>query len=134
MSAAFDTVDHDILLGRLQASFGICGAALSWFSSFLRDRMQMVVINSQRSMTSFFTSGVPQGSVLGPILFLLYSANIGLIAEKNILNFHSYADDSEPHDHCIAHDAAVTCLRVLLCIRDIDNWMASNRIKNSGKT
>ena len=135
MSAAFDTVDHDILLGRLQTSFGICGAAMSWFSSFFRDRTQTVVINSQRSKTSLATSGFPQGSVLGPILFLLYSANIGLIAEKKRLNFHSYADDSELFLHCIAHVAAVTCLHVVLCIRYIDNWMASNRLKhNSDKT
>ena len=79
MSAAFDTVDHDILLGILQTSFGIYGAALLSFSSFLRDRTQTVVINSQRSKTSSVTSGVPQGSVLGPILFLLYTADIGLI-------------------------------------------------------
>ena len=89
MSAAFDTVDHDILLGRLQTLFGICGTALSWFSSFLRDRTRTVVINSQRSETSLVTSGVPQGSVLGPILFLLYTADIGLIAEKHGINFHS---------------------------------------------
>ena len=50
MSVAFDTVDHDILLGRLQTLFGIYGAALSWFSSFLRDRTQTVVINSQREV------------------------------------------------------------------------------------
>ena len=102
MSAAFDTVDRDILLGRLQTSFGICGAALSWFSSFLRDRTQKVVINSQRSKTSLVTSGVPQGSVLGPNLFLLYTADIGLIAEKHEINFHSYADDSELYVHCKA--------------------------------
>ena len=102
---------------------------------FLRDGTQTVVINSQRSKTSLVTSGVLQGSVLGPILFLLYSANIGLIAENHRLNFHSYADDSELYVHCIAHDAAVTCLRVVLCIRDIDNWMASYRLKlNSDKT
>ena len=111
------------------------GAALSWFPSFLRDRTQTVVINSQRSKTSLVTSGVLQGSVLGPILFLLYSANIGLIAEKNRSNFHSYADDSELYIHCIARDAAMTCLRVVLCITDIDNWMASNWLKlNSDKT
>ena len=99
------------------------------------DRTQTVVINSHRSKTSLVASGVPQGSVLGPILILLYSANIGLIAEKDRLNLHSYADDSELYVHCIAHDAAVTCLRVVLCIRDIDNWMASNRFKlNSDKT
>ena len=96
---------------------------------FLRDRTQTVVINSQRPKTSLVNSGVPPGSVLGPILFLLYSANIGLIAEKDRLNFLSYADDSELCVHCIAHDAAVTCLRVVFCIRDIDNWMASNRLK-----
>ena len=135
MSAAFDTVDHDILRGRLQTSFGICRAALSWFSSFLRDRTQTVVINSHRSKTSLVASGVPQGRVLGQILFLLYSANIGIIAEKIRLNFHPYADDSELYVHCIAHDEAVTCLRVVLRIRDIDNWMASNRLKlNSDKT
>ena len=135
MSAAFDTVDHNILLGRLQTSFGIYGAALSWFSSFLRDRTQTVVINSQRSKTSSVTSGVPEGSILGPILFLLYTADIGLIAEKHGINFCSYADNSKLYVHCKAHDAAVTCTRDVSCIRDIDNWMASNRLKlNLDKT
>ena len=79
------------------------------------------------------TSGVLQGSVLGPIL--LYTADIGLIAEKHGINCHSYADDSELNVHCKVHDAAVTCTRVVSCIRDIDNWMASNRLKlNPDKT
>ena len=110
------------------------GAALSWFSSFLCDRTQTVVINSQRSKTSLVTSGVPHGSVLGPILFLLYSYNIGLIAEKNIkLSLIRRLLLAICPLNC--HDAAVTCLRVVLCIRDINNWMASNWLKlNSDKT
>ena len=96
---------------------------------------QTVVINSQRSKTSMVTSDVPQGSVLCPILFQIYTADIGLIAEKRGINFHLYADDSELYVHCKAHGAAVTCSRVVSCIRDIDNWMASNRLKlNPDKT
>ena len=90
-------------------------------TSFLRDRTQTVVINTQRSKTSLVTSGVPQGSVLGPILLLVYTADIGLIAEKHGINFHSYADDSELYVHYKAHAAAVTCSRVVPCIRDINN-------------
>ena len=92
------------------------------------------VVNSQRSRTSSFTSGIPQGSILDPILFLLYTADIEL-AEKHGINFHSYADDTELYVHCKAHDAAVTCTRVVSCIRDIDNWIESNQLKlNPDKT
>ena len=104
-------------------------------SSLVRDRTQTVVINSQRSKTSLVTNDDPQDSVLGPILFLLYTADIGLIAEKHGINFHSYTDDSKLYVHCKAHDAAVTCSRIVSCIRDIDNWMASNWLKlNPDKT
>ena len=74
LSAAFDTVDHSILLRRLEISFfGIRGAALEWFSSYLTGRSQQVSVRNVMTMSVFFDYGVQQGSVLGPVLFLLYT-------------------------------------------------------------
>ena len=72
LSAAFDTVDHSILLRRLEISFGIRGSALKWFSSYLTGRNQQVSVHNVMAMSVFLDYGVPQGSVLGPVLFLLY--------------------------------------------------------------
>ena len=72
LSAAFDAIDHDILLRRLKLNFGFNGAALSWFRSYLTDRQQIAVVRVFRSAPSFAEYGVPQGSVPVPILFVLH--------------------------------------------------------------
>ena len=72
LSAAFDTVDHGLLLPRLNTRFGIKGKVLAWFKSYLIDRSQFVSINGSNSSHSDLMFGVPQGSVLGPILYLLH--------------------------------------------------------------
>ena len=95
MSAAFDTVDHSILLDRLGTSFGIKGTALAWLQSFLTGRKLRVFFNGVSSSTVYITTGVPQGSVLGPLLFLLYSADFSVIADKHGLGVHCYADDGQ---------------------------------------
>ena len=72
LSAAFDTIDHNILLRQLEINLGFGGVALSWFRSDLTGRQQIVVICGFRSAPSLVEYGVPQGFVLGPILFVLY--------------------------------------------------------------
>ena len=72
LSAVFETTDPLILFTRLQRLFGISGSALSWFTSFIFNRTQAIIINSLQSQTTTPYYGVPQGSVLGPVLFILY--------------------------------------------------------------
>jgi len=135
LSAAFDTVDHTILLQRLKTSFGVDGTVLEWFKSFLTGRTQAVGFQGSTSSYSPLRFGVPQGSVLGPLLFLLYTADIAVVAQRHGVAVHSYADDTQLYTSCSAADGSTSAARLLLCIDDIDCWMSSNRLKlNADKT
>ena len=83
LSAAFNIIDHEILLSRLRNEVGITGTALHWFSSYLADRTQRVIVNLASSQETPLICGVPQGSVLGPILFLVYTSQLGKIIESH---------------------------------------------------
>ena len=76
LSAAFDTVDHGILLRRLQTMLGVRGTALSWFTSNLTGRSQRVSVNGTLSKNFELNWGVPQGSCLGPLLFIIYTSKL----------------------------------------------------------
>ena len=93
LNATFDTVDHPILLSRLQNRFNICGSALNWVQSYLKGWSNRVSINGQLSDNIDVDFGVPQGSVQGPLLFSAYTAPIGDIIRRHGINYHIYADD-----------------------------------------
>jgi len=135
MSAAFDTVDHQILLRRLQLSYGFGGQVLQWLTSFLTDRTQLVAFAGARSTLQSLFCGVPQGSVLGPLLFALYSADVIKITASHGVCIHAYADDMQTYASCTAPDQQMATSRLLACVADIETWMTSNRLKlNAGKT
>ena len=117
LSAAFDTVDHDILLRRLQSSFGIGGIILHWITSFLTDRTQAVVFCGERSSVCRLNCGVPQGSVLGPLLFILYRADVIRIGSMGV-KVHCYADDTQLYISGSEKDATTTASRVIECINE----------------
>ena len=135
LSAAFDTVDHDILLTRLQVSYGVSGSALAWIASFILHRSQSVNFNGQISARLQMRYGVPQGSVLGPLLFILYTADVISIATSHGIGAHSYADDSQLYLHCPSTNQSTAVTRLAECIESVERWMRSNRLKlNSDKT
>ena len=97
LSAAFDTVDHEILLQRLEHCLGLKGTVLHWFSSYLTGRSFSVSIGNYESDEVDISYGVPQGSILCPLLFNLYMLPLGSIIQQHNISYQSYADDTIIH-------------------------------------
>ena len=136
LSAAFDTVDHVELLSILYHEIGIRDNALAWFKSFLSDRVQSTCVKGSRSETCSINFGVPQGSVLGPVLFNIYVRNFIKMLNDAGFTTHGYADDHQ----------ALTAFRIPFqfqtlahslpkCLNLITEWMSSHFLKlNAGKS
>jgi exonuclease III len=138
LSAAFDTIDHDIMINLLENDFGITDQALSWLKSFLSGRKQRVVIGQQQSEDFDLISGVPQGSCLGPLLFIMYTSQLFHLVKKHLPTAHGYADDTKLYlsfrpISTVSQDHAIQAMED--CISDIHNWTTHHRLMmNDDKT
>ena len=135
LSAAFDTIDHDLLLSRLTERFGIDGVVLQWVRSYLTGRSQLVKVNGILSTPQLLLCGVPQGSVLGPLLFSMYTTPLSSIITAFGLKHHLYADDTQIYTSFVAEDIALSLIVVQNCMLAIQVWMNQNMLKlNHSKT
>ena len=136
LSAAFDTIDHTILLDRLNVYYGTSELALGWFKSYLSGRTHSVKVGSTLSHPAALHYGVPQGSVLGPILFSLYTNPIGsIIHSHSSINYHFYADDTQLYITLSPENFSHSIQKLKNCLNDIQNFMFSNKLKlNPDKT
>ena len=123
LSAALDTVDHAILLRRLNESYGLGGCVHGWFVSYFNRHTQFVCHGASRSTSTVMVCGVPQWSVLGPILFLLYTADQLRLVETYGLHPHLFADDSQIYGYCRPDSTTQLQSGMSTCIDNVASCM-----------
>ena len=138
LSAAFDTIDHNILITRLRSrlrrrkkekrTFGCSGEVLGWFISYLSCRTQSVFVGHE-STPSVLKCGVSQGSVLGPLLFTLYTHPLSVVICQSGLSYHFFVDDSQLHKSSVPSDFPVLACCLKDCIEDVAEWMGDSKLK-----
>lgn len=138
LSAAFDTIDHERLLVRLEQHVGIKGQVIKWIRSYLTNRTQSVCLKGEISKPVALTVGVPQGSILGPLLFLLYILPLGKIIDSHKCFRHGYADDTQIYVRLPIKQPAQmqeNINSINNCISEVRSWMLKNKLKiNDSKT
>lgn len=121
-----------LLLKRLNHTFGISDTALAWISSYLQSRSFRVCLGEARSNPQHLDFGIPQGSVVGPLFFVLYTCCLGPIIRKYGIKYHLYADDVQlylPFDPKVGLSAELAVEKLSSCISEISQWMTANKLK-----
>jgi hypothetical protein len=135
ISAAFDTVSPSKLTERLKVYFGVDGTALKWISSYLENRSQYVKLNGVESPINFLQAGVPQGSVLGPVLFSAFIAPLADLIDSFNVAHHQYADDANLYHSFSAPDQLGCIKHMSDCLESVNYWFLSNGLLvNPGKS
>ena len=135
LSAAFDTIDHTILLRRPEYWFGVSGKALDWFKSYLTGRSQRIKLDNCLSSRSDLSYRVPQRSVLGPLLFTLHTAPLSSLISGHAIPHHLYADDSQLYISFWLGNSAAALNGLQSCLASFQFWMSTNKLKlNPDKT
>ena len=134
-SSAFDTIDHPILVHRLYTDFGFTDDVLQWFSCYLTNRTHYVSLSNHCSAFTPVHSGVPQGSVLGPILFTMYTKPSSVIIDSHSIIHHSFADDLQLLMTAPPDGISELLHSIQSCIGDVKAWATANMLKlNDNKT
>ena len=134
-SSAFDTIDHTILVHRLHTDFGFTDIVLQWFSSYLTDRTHYVSLCNHCSDFAPVHSGVPQGSVLGPMLFTMNIKPLSAIIDSHSIIHHSFADDLQLQMSAPPDRISELLHSMQSCISDVKAWATANMLKlNDSKT
>ena len=116
-------MDHDILFTRLHPKYSICGIALEWFRSYLTNRSQFALIEGRRSQSRELKCGVPQSSVLGPIVYVLYRALLADILRFHEMQFYFYANDTQLYSSFSTNndtESTNSITKIEECLSDID--------------
>jgi hypothetical protein len=135
MSAAFDTIDHDIMLDVLRRRFNVQDAALEWFVLFFTDRTQVVVSGADSSSVRQLKVGAPQGSVLRPRSFIIYAEDVTDIFPRYQVHHHIFADDKQGTKHAKPSQVSELASELGSCISSVNDWCMSKHLQlNASKT
>ena len=128
LSAGFDTIDHNIILRRLGNWFGVSRKALDWFKPYLTDRIQRIKLGNCMSSRSDLSFGVPQGSVLDPLLFTLFATPLSSLISGHAIPHHLYADDSQLYFSFSSVNSAAALNGLQSCLASVQSWMSTNKL------